>query len=62
MKKYNNKPIKGYAMGDYQYEWGTMFEYQKRGSSAPTAKAEQMSVEEMTYWQAHFYKKYNGQF
>lgn len=49
MQKYNNKPIKGYAMGDYQYEWGTMFEYQKRGSSVPAAKAERMSTEEMTY-------------
>lgn len=62
MQKYNNKPIKGYAMGDYQYEWGAMFEYQKRDSSASIAKAELMSAEEITYWQAYFYKKYNGHF
>lgn len=48
-------------MGDYQYEWGTMYEYQKRGTVS-CIKAERMTDEEMTYWQAHFYKKYDGKF
>ena len=57
-----NYSIKGYAMGHYKYEWGTQLPWQKESSGACIVKSPRMTNEEMAYWQAFFYKKYNGNF
>lgn len=60
--KSTNYSIKGYAMGNYKYEWGTQLPWQKETCGDYMVKSPRMSDEEMTYWQAFFAKKYNGQF
>ena len=63
MKNNGNYSIKGYAMGYYKYEWGTQLPWQRENPGTTyTVKTPPMSKEEMAYWQAYFYKKYNGNF
>ena len=58
-----NYGIKGYAMGNYKYEYGTQLPYQRENPGMTyTVKMLPMTKEEMAYWQAYFYKKYKGQF
>lgn len=58
-----NYGIKGYAMGNYKYEYGTQLPYQRENPGMTyTVKMPPMTKEEMAYWQAYFYKKYKGQF
>lgn len=58
-----NYGIKGYAMGNYKYEYGTQLPYQRENPGMTyTVKMPPMAKEEMAYWQAYFYKKYKGQF
>ena len=60
MKETGNYSIKGYAMGNYKYEWGTQLPWQK--TTARSVKAIGMSNAEMSYWQEYFNKKYDGNF
>lgn len=58
-----NYSIKGYAMGNYKYEYGTQLPWQKETvGTVYVVKTPPMTKEEMTYWQTYFCKKYNGQF
>ena len=60
--KNSNYGIKGYAMGNYKYEWGTQLPWQIETCCEYIVELPRMSNEEMAYWQAFFAKKYNGQF
>lgn len=63
MKKYNNNPIKAYTMGNYKYEHGTQFAWQKEVVGVEyMAKSPRMTKEELSYWQNYFHKKYQGNF
>lgn len=61
--KNSNYGIKGYAMGNYKYEYGTQLPWQREMPGMTyTVKSAPMTKEEMVYWQKFFQKKYNGQF
>jgi hypothetical protein len=57
-----NYSIKGYAMGDYKYEWGTQLPWQKEIPGGTYTVKCPLTEEELAYWKAYFHKKYNGNF
>ena len=53
-----NYHTKGYPMGHYKYEWGTLLPYQRGSNLTVAAKANTMTEQEIAYWQKYFIKKY----